>query len=216
MIFLSSWVSRTLPPFQQRRFILHSIFRLALIAATTILATSADAVGLEGSEVSVTAYCCTAPVESEIISNVPKSIVDDDILEFPYPDLYTVNCFFCFVIPVSIDVSSNKIEAWYIEDGVALPGSFNGYVFRFFGGPEITSVTLNSGSTASPVSIAFTADSVTVDGASFIYTRETHVILDVVTAPVPEPTTWLLLLVGFGVLGVRRQIACAKRLNPVT
>jgi hypothetical protein len=96
------------------------------------------------------------------------------------------------------------------------PGDFSGYVFTFMGAPNITDVTVDSGTSSDfhPVSLTFTTDSITVDVAGLNLAVNDQLILDVSTGavtpvPIPEPASLTVLAIGLvGLLAVERR---AKR-----
>jgi hypothetical protein len=95
---------------------------------------------------------------------------------------------------------------------------FDGFAFSFSGALPITDVTVDSGSSADflPASLTFTATAIFVNLAGRSPTVDSTLILDVTTGggppPVPEPSTWALMLLGFaglGFAGWRRMAAQA-------
>ncbi len=89
------------------------------------------------------------------------------------------------------------------------PGSFSGYVFTFTGAPDITKVLVDSASSSDfqpvlPGGLSSTTNSITVNVAGDNLAVDDQLILDVTTGgitPVPEPSTWAMMLLGFAGLG---------------
>jgi hypothetical protein len=118
-----------------------------------------------------------------------------------------------FLTLTTTSISANTIT---IVNNSALPfcttnlpcnDVFNGFVFAFAGGLPITNVTVDSGSSADflPVSLTFTATSIDVNLAGDSPALDSTLVLDVTTKGntpvVPEPSTWVLMLLGFAGLG---------------
>jgi hypothetical protein len=97
---------------------------------------------------------------------------------------------------------------------------FSGFVFTFAGALPITSVTVDSGSDPNflPIvgGLTFTPTAIFVNLAGDSPAVGDQLILDVTTngtTPVPEPSTWALMLLGFaglGLVGYQRKGAAGR------
>jgi hypothetical protein len=168
----------------------------AAVAAFALSPTSqAQAQSLAGSEVTVGAYCCTAPVASDLVTNtLTRTVGPDD--EFPEGSFMTVMGF--EAIPVTIDVGTSTIEFTYSAGGTATPGGFNGFVFSFEGAPTITGVSLDGTSTYMPA-VTFNENTVFVNEAGVTLVPGSHLLVNI--SAVPEPEAYALMLGGLGLLG---------------
>jgi hypothetical protein len=101
---------------------------------------------------------------------------------------------------------TNNLAGLFCPVGGCTPGDFSGYVFTFMGGPNITDVVVGSGTSSDfqPVSLMFTADSITVDVAGDNLALNDQLILDVETtvSATPLPAALPLFATGFGALGL--------------
>ncbi len=146
----------------------------------------AAATGVDGAQVSVTGYCCTAPIPADIASKTVTATVGPGV-EFPLGSIVATTA--AGIIPISIDVSSTTITADFFENVESAPGSFNGYVLTFSGPgiPAITGVSLDPASTLtfspSQVALSFTANSVSASIAGLPFTTSTRIILDMEFGP---------------------------------
>jgi hypothetical protein len=155
------------------------------------------AAGLEGASVTVTAYCCSGPFAADRFTVPATAIVGPDI-EFPSGSLVTTTR---DLIRSNIDVSAFAIDLQYTDTSAAAVAPFNGYGFDFtgLGDNRIVGVALNplSSFTAGSVGLTFDADSVFYNGSGLNFTPTSRVLIDITLAPVPEPSTTLMLLAGF-------------------
>ena len=178
------------------------MFKLLFAAssAASLLLAAAPAVhaaGLDGASVSIAGYCCTAPVESDRFTNIPSSTVSS-ATEFPLGSLFALAD--SSAIPITFDLSTSSLQASWAVSYTAVPGSFNGFVVNFSGAPNILGVTLNAASTVALTDITFTNSSIAVNGASITFTPNSVALFDIVTAPIPEPASYALMLAGIAVL----------------
>jgi hypothetical protein len=178
---------------------IRSVAAGAALALGTVVGQTqqADAVGLDGATVTYGGYCCTAPVPADLVTNTPSATVGPGV-EFPLGSIHASGSL--SVIPFSLDVSSNMLDATFFSSGTLLSGGFNGGVITFSGAPPIVDVTVDPASDFIPTVLSFTSTSISnnVEGKPFV--AGTHEILDVVTGtgPVltPEPSTGALIGTG--------------------
>jgi hypothetical protein len=98
----------------------------------------------------------------------------------------------------AVDISDFAVDTTFLSTVTFSPGTFNGGAFVFVGAPKITGVSLDPLSTIVPVSFSYTDNSVLFNFAGHQVSSGSRLLLDVATAPVPEPATaWLW---GFGLL----------------
>jgi hypothetical protein len=183
---------------------------LALGAAASLMTSAITyAAGLEGAQVTVTGYCCSGPIEADRFT-VPATASVGPGVEFPAGSIVTTTR---ELIESNIDVSAFAIDLQYTDSSTAAVAAFNGYSFDFseLGANRITGVALDALSTFAPgsVGLTFDADSVFYNGSGLTFTPASRVLIDVTLAPIPEPTTVVLLLAGLAVLaakvnGIRR------------
>jgi len=90
---------------------------------------------------------------------------------------------------------------------IPCPDVFDGLVFSFSQNNPITLVTVDASTSADfqPFSVSWNANTIYVNliGASPAVPPADgdQLVLDVVARSVPEPSTWALLVVGFGAIG---------------
>jgi len=176
------------------------------VIASSAICQATVAAGLDGSEVTVAAYCCTAPIESDRFTIPVTRIVGSD-LEFPSGSIVEISG---NTADTNIDVGASSIDVGYNQVGVAASGSFNGFVFDFAGSnvPNIIGVTLDPLSTvlASSIGLTFDADSVFVNAAGLPIRPDTRILVDIAfAASVPEPRTSAMAIVGLLLLAAYRR-----------
>lgn len=173
----------------------------AVAAAAMMGAGGTQAVGLEGATVTLAGYCCAAPIESNRGTTFATATVGAGI-EFPEGSLRTLRSGDILIGAVT-DISANQLDSRATVFDRALSGTFNGSVLTFTGAgvPSILNVTLDPLSTYTPIGISFTANSISVNNAGLFFSPSSRLVLDIATAPVPEPETYLLMLAGLAILG---------------
>lgn len=178
----------------------------ATLAAALATALPAHAAGLEGSEVTITGYCCLLPAEPFRFT-VPATATVGAGVEFPTGSLTALGAY--DLIDSDVDVSAFTIDLVYRESAQAAGGGFNGFGFDFAGlaGQRIAGVVLNPASSfgADAVGLSFDRDSVFYDGSGLVFGPGTRVLIDVALAPVPEPAPALSLAAGLALLGAWRR-----------
>jgi hypothetical protein len=104
----------------------------------------------------------------------------------------------------------NNVAGLFCPSAGCTAGEFSGYVFTFIGAPDITKVTVDSASSPDfrpvlPGGLTFTATTISVNVNGDNLSVGDQLILDVTAGggppPVPEPSTWALMLLGFVGLG---------------
>jgi len=176
---------------------------LGVIAGLSMSA-SAVAAGLEGSQVTITGYCCVAPIE-QYRQTIPLTKTVDSSVEFPDGSITNIGNLTIF--GSSVDVSSNAIDIVYTRAGRTGAGGFNGFVFDFQGiDLPIQGVSLNAASTlsAADVDLGFDSNSVLYSVPGVNLAVGSRVVIDVSlgAVPIPEPSTYALFLAGIGLVGV--------------
>jgi hypothetical protein len=197
------------------------ILSLAIFATFGALGAPAQA-GLVGATVQTASYLGVS-YPPPAASPTECTIIDCTILDYnglggptnsPLP-IVPVDYLADFLSGTTVSVGDTQITILNNFAGPFCPlagctaGEFSGYVFTFTGAPNITKVTVDSSSSsdfgpALPGALAFTADSITVNVNGDTLAVGDKLILDVTTkgtTPVPEPSTWALMLLGFAGLG---------------
>ena len=199
-----------------------SLFVAALaVTCTPILSAPAHA-GLAGSMVSVSGYFPSSFVAPPACD--PYATVCG-FAQSPYaggttPEVDvvpTATLYEYLATATSIVVSDTQITVGsLVSTGSGLfcstsaspcPDTFDGLVFSFTGNNPITLVTVDPSTPADfqPYSVTWSADTIIVNllGASPLVPAADgdQLVLNVVARSVPEPSTWALLVVGFGALG---------------
>lgn len=173
----------------------------------------ANSMGLDGTRVTITGYCCTAPIPSNAFTH-PKSATVGPGVEFPSGSLTTTTL---SIITSDVDVGSSAIDIRYTTTAVAAAGAFNGFVFDFedLTSHAISGVRLNSLSTFAPadVGLSFDRDSVYYSGAGLSFAPTSRVLIDIDLSPVPEPSSGGLYIAGFSLLAARILRARIARLD---
>jgi hypothetical protein len=202
---------------------------IAAVAALIAIATAPVHAGLAGSTVTANSWFggTTSPPGACVPQNAPCTLMDYQGTSGPTNDpLPVVPVAFVpdFLTLTTTTISDTMIT---IVNNSSLPfcvGSlpctdvFDGFAFSFSGALPITDVTVGSGSSGDflPVSLTFNATQIFVNLAGRSAADGSTLVLDVTTGggppPVPEPSTWALMALGFaglGFAGWRRMAAQA-------
>lgn len=172
---------------------------IAAAAAALCIAVPAQGQSLIGSQVTGAGYCCTAPNESDRVTNLLTATVGPAV-EFPSGSFESTSGELETVL-ADIDVGASTLEINYTASATAAPGAFNGFVFTFAGAPVITGVSADPTSTYSP-ELSFNGNTIFVNEAGLELTPASRVLINV--SAVPEPTAFALLLGGLGLVGLAR------------
>lgn len=179
---------------------LNKLLMMMTVAAAWCVALPGQAQGLVGSTVTGGVYCCQAPTDANLITNLVTATVGAQV-EFPASAFQSTNGE--QLTSETIDVAANSIDIVYNEANTTADGAFNGYVLDFTGAPGIASVSVNPLSTLSPTSLSWDADSVFINVASQTLPLDSRLLLNVLA--VPEPATGAMLLAGMVLLGLSRR-----------
>lgn len=177
------------------------------LAAAILLLTPIYSIAstLNGSTVTSAIYCCTAPIESDRITNFRTVLVADNI-EFPANSLVFLDG--STSDEVNIDIGVSTIDFDVLTTARTDPGTFNGYIFTFTGAPEIIGVSVNPvsvnpGSNFGTLSLSFTTNALLVSFPDLPNNPETHLLLDVSLTAAPEPSSLLLIATGVALFSAR-------------
>jgi hypothetical protein len=174
----------------------------AHVSALVVLATSfgmdaALGAGFDGSQATITGYCCVAPTET-YRQTIPLTKTVDSAVEFPEGSI--TNTGGLQIFGFNLDIHTDSFQTTYTDAGRTGSGSFNGYVLDFSGAPTIQNISLNPVSTfsSSQVDLTFDADTVSVSLPGVVVTVGSQLIVDIqfAAAPIPEPATYALMLAG--------------------
>jgi hypothetical protein len=193
--------------------------------------TSAPAQGLTGSTVTANSWfggTSSPPGACDPQTNAACNLMDYNTPGGPTNDpLPIVPVAFVedFLTLTTTSISANTITivnnfAGPFCSTAACDDVFSGFVFTFAGALPITSVTVDSGSDPNflPIvgGLTFTPTAIFVNLAGDSPAVGDQLILDVTTngtTPVPEPSTWALMLLGFaglGLVGYQRKGAAGR------
>jgi hypothetical protein len=129
---------------------------------------------LRGASVALTA---NYPTIDDVFTNTVTGTVP---VSWPKGTLYSTKNRLVQV-QAGFDVSDTTVTETFLMTAGLGTGKFNGPVYKFTGAPPITNVTVdpNSDHSVDPVSISFTADSISVNDSGLRVTNGAKQILDV-------------------------------------
>lgn len=119
---------------------------------------------------------------------------------------------------VTLDISGNTLLVNFFRTATWSNFAFNGWILsdQMNSVDDITGVTINPATNLASFNssnIVFTADSITVNWAGLSWDPTTSLLLDVTFGSgVPEPSTWGMMLLGFG--GVGYSMRRRRRATP--
>jgi len=147
----------------------------ATVGATTTSAAPPPApASLNGSTVALSA---NYPGADEVFTNTVTGTVP---VSWPKGTLYSMRNKLVQV-NASFDVTGTQVTETFLTNARLGTGTFNGPVYKFTGASVIAKVTVDpqSDPTVAPTSIAFTADSISVNDSGLTVTNSAKQILDV-------------------------------------
>ena len=176
---------------------------LAFVGAALVLAVStpAAAQNLVGATVEVTARF---PTDTSIFANPGPVVVSDALIEYPSGSYPAYNPSW------QVDVFGDYITITdLLSQGLPFQSAdFNGFVLAIISGPDILSASVDSSSTIIPLSTSVSDGDLFMNfsGVGAQSGGFARINFTTVSGAVPEPSTWAMMLLGFGAVGfsVRR------------
>jgi len=113
---------------------------------------------------------------------------------------------------------TNNVSGPFCYSSASCGGPFSGFGFYFSSGVDITSVIVDHSSTFRPITngLSYGATSITVNLNGEYVNAGDKLVLDVYTSgshpPVPEPSTWAMMTLGFAGLGLAGRRRFTARL----
>ena len=171
-----------------------------MIVALSSLGASASV--LDGSTITGALYY---PTSTTLYYSNPQSVVVGPSIEFPNGLILGDSSF-------QIDVTSNQLIYHPLQTVTYGSAAFNGFSFSFAGAPQIVGVSVNGASTFAPSTpnpFGFTSNSISFNVQGRTVTASDFLVFDIALAvPVPEPSTWAMMILGFagvGLMSYRRK-----------
>ena len=157
---------------------------VALLASTAAPALAADLIGVQ-----VTGTLLYPDQNTNYLGQTPVTTTVSSGVEFA-PGFFGADG--------GIDVGANTVTFITNHTGGYGGGTFNGYRLDF-AGRKVTSFSLANGNTYQPAA-SFSGSSVFINvlGTS---ADGGNVVFDIQTSAVPEPATWAMMMLGFGMVG---------------
>lgn len=169
-------------------------FKYSLLAAAMVFAAPASAASIIGETVNVSARY---PTSQSIYSNPGDRVVTDGVE-------YATGAFANYNGSFSVDVRDNSFVINSNSPIFFGTAAFNGFVLQLRSVTQFVSASVDPTSDLNPVDLSFDSDEIFVNfsGAqsSAPWSTTINFGTDAVAA-VPEPATWLLMLMGFGAVG---------------
>lgn len=169
-------------------------FKYSLLAAAMVIAAPASAASIIGETVNVSARY---PTTESVYSNPGDRIVTDGVE-------YATGAFANYNSSFSVDVRDNSFVINSNSPTFFGIAPFNGFVLQLRSLTQFLSASVDPTSSLNPVSLSFDSDEIFVNfsgaGTSSPWSTTINFTTDAVAA-VPEPSTWMLMLLGFGAVG---------------
>jgi hypothetical protein len=166
----------------------------ALAAIASVAGASTASASIVGETVNVTARF---PDSTTVFANPGNRVVSGGVE-------YTLGSFAAYNPSFSVDVTGQSLII-ASTGGVAFASAdFNGFVLDLTSSTQFLSASVDPGSSLLPTSLSFDSDEIFVNFAGLTRLDGFSTTINFTTnaaSAVPEPTTWAMMLIGFGAVG---------------